>query len=267
MIKKKATRALPSTAKASSKEHKARLLLEVKDLSKSFKQNKVLQGLNLNLFQNESLVVLGRSGTGKSVLIKCIIGLMQPNSGSIKLDGEETIELSEQRRRDLMHKFGFLFQSGALFDSLPVWHNVAFFLIHNKNLPIKEARNLAAETLAKVGLSNDVLDLLPQQLSGGMQKRVAFARTIAHSPEILLLDEPTTGLDPYMTHVIDELIIQARELHKYTSITITHDLASTRSIATRVAMLDKGDIVWNGSVKELDSTNNKIVQRFIHGEA
>jgi phospholipid/cholesterol/gamma-HCH transport system ATP-binding protein len=247
--------------------HKAKPILEVRDLNKSFKQNDVLRGLNLNLFPNESLVVLGRSGTGKSVLIKCIIGLMKPSSGSIKLDGEETGELSEQRRRDLMYKFGFLFQSGALFDSLPVWHNVAFFLVQNRNLPLKEAKNLAAETLAKVGLGAEVLDLLPQQLSGGMQKRVAFARTIAHGPEILLLDEPTTGLDPYMTRVINDLIIQARETHKYTSITITHDLGSARSIATRIAMLDQGSIVWTGSVRELDTTNNKIVQRFIHGEA
>lgn len=251
---------------ATSRQKKEPALIEVRKLCKSFGKHKVLVDLNLDIFKNESLVILGRSGVGKSVLIKCLIGLIQPDSGSIKLKGKEISSLSEQERSELMNTFGFLFQSGALFDSLPVWKNVAFFFIYNRNASVKEARNIAVETLSKVGLGANVLDSYPQELSGGMQKRVSFARAIAHNPEILLFDEPTTGLDPTMATVVNDLIIGARKILKATLITITHDLRSTHRIATRVGMLYDGTIAWTGDVKDLNHSHSAVVEHFIRGE-
>ena len=251
--------------RAHSKSKKS--LITIRNLNKAFGSKRVLTGLNLDVFKNESLVILGGSGVGKSVLIKCLIGLIQPDSGSIKLENNEISSLSTQERSDLMNKFGFLFQGGALFDSLTVWKNVAFFYLYNRRTSSEEARHIASETLAKVGLGSSVLDLYPQELSGGMQKRVSFARTIAHNPEILLFDEPTAGLDPIMSTVINELIINVRDNHQSTLITITHDLDSTRKIATRVGMLHEGKIAWTGDIKALNRSRNTIVENFIHGKA
>jgi phospholipid/cholesterol/gamma-HCH transport system ATP-binding protein len=239
--------------------------LEIKGLSKSFGEKVVLSDLNLDVFENESLVVLGGSGSGKSVLIKCIVGLLKPELGSVKLDGRDILNLSTHEHSMLMKKFGFLFQSGALFDSKKVWENIAFFHIYNQNTPAAKARDIAAENLSKVGLDSSVLDLYPAELSGGMQKRVAFARAIAHDPEVLFFDEPTTGLDPIMANVVNDLIIRARNILKATSITITHDINSVNKIATRVAMLYKGQIIWTGNEKNLNNSGNKIVDQFITG--
>jgi phospholipid/cholesterol/gamma-HCH transport system ATP-binding protein len=250
-----------STQEKGSKDVK----IKIRGLSKSFKDKVVLDNLDLDIFENESLVVLGGSGSGKSVLIKCIIGLLKPDAGSIKLNGADTVNLSAPEQAELMGRVGFLFQSGALFDSLRVWENIAFFAIYNKNATEAQARDIAAENLVKVGLNNSILDLYPSQLSGGMQKRVAFARAIAHNPEILFFDEPTTGLDPIMTNVISDFIIHARKALKATTITITHDIKSTHKIATRVAMLYQGKIVWTGSEKKLDNPGNEILDQFIKG--
>lgn len=239
--------------------------IQVRGLSKSFGKQVVLSDLNLDIYENESLVILGGSGCGKSVLIKCIVGLLKPDAGSIKLDGFDLLSLSKLKHEELMRKFGFLFQKGALFDSLKVWENISFLFIYHKNVGIEDARKIAAENLLKVGLDSSVLDMYPAQLSGGMQKRVAFARTIAHTPEILFFDEPTTGLDPIMTNVVNELIIRCRNILKATSVTITHDIGSARKIATRVAMLYKGKIVWIGDVKNLDDPKDEILKQFIQG--
>lgn len=242
-------------------------LIELRNLCKSFGKQQVLNDLHLDVFKNESLVILGRSGVGKSVLIKCLVGLIQPDSGSIRLEGNEISSLSEEERSQLMSKFGFLFQGGALFDSMPVWKNIAFFALHNKKVSVDEARDIAADKLLKVGLGLEILDRYPQELSGGMQKRVAFARTIAHNPEILLFDEPTTGLDPTMARTINELIVRIRKTMHATMITITHDLNSTHLIGTRVALLHQGKIAWTGPIKELDRSHNRTVEHFIRGEA
>lgn len=250
-----------STQEKGSKDVK----IQIRGLSKAFGDKVVLDKLDLDIFENESLVVLGGSGSGKSVLIKCIIGLLKPETGSIKLNGFDTVNLSASEQAELMGRVGFLFQSGALFDSMMVWENIAFFDIYNRNATKAQARDIAAENLAKVGLNNSVLDLYPSQLSGGMQKRVAFARAIAHNPEILFFDEPTTGLDPIMTNVISDFIIHARKTLKATCVTITHDIKSAHKIATRVAMLYEGKIVWTGSEKKLDSSGNEILDQFIKG--
>ncbi len=218
----------------------------VKDLHKAFGRKKVLQGVNLEIGTGESVVVIGGSGTGKSVLLKCILGLIHPDRGSILIDGEETVGLRGGERDRLMAKFGMLFQGAALFDSIPVWQNVAFGLIQGRGMRRAEAKTLAIETLAKVGLGKEVGDLNPAELSGGMQKRVGLARAIAAQPEILFFDEPTTGLDPIMGDVINDLIVdRVRDLGA-TALSITHDMASARKISDRIAMLHQGKIIWEG---------------------
>lgn len=241
--------------------------ISVRDLTKSFGEKKVLNGLSVDLAKGESLVVIGGSGTGKSVLIKNIIGLMAPDSGSIKIDGEETSRLKEKDRERMMKKFGMLFQGGALFDSLKVWENVAFALMHVDKMPAKQAKDAAVEKLAQVGLKSDVANLFPAELSGGMQKRVSLARAVATSPEIIFFDEPTTGLDPIMADVINNLIVDCTKKLGATTLTITHDMASARKIATSIAMIYGGKFIWHGSVKEVDTTDNEYVQQFIHGRA
>jgi phospholipid/cholesterol/gamma-HCH transport system ATP-binding protein len=243
------------------------LKIRVCDLHKSFGANHVLRGADLDVGQGESVVVIGGSGTGKSVLLKCIIGLIAPDSGSIRIDDEEVSRLSRGARQERMRKFGMLFQGAALFDSLPVWENVAFGLIQGRRVPRPEARERAIATLGRVGLGPEVADLWPAELSGGMQKRVGLARAIAAEPEILFFDEPTTGLDPIMADVINELIARlVRELGA-TAVSITHDLASARKIAHRVAMIYQGRIIWHGPVGELESSGNPYVDQFIHGRA
>jgi phospholipid/cholesterol/gamma-HCH transport system ATP-binding protein len=241
--------------------------IRIRDLHKSFGPKRVLDGLDLDVGQAESVVVIGGSGTGKSVLLKCILGILQPDSGTIEIDGEEVTRLSRRAREEVMHKFGMLFQGAALFDSLPVWENVAFGLLHVKKLPRAEAKERAVEVLGQVGLPPDAADLAPAELSGGMQKRVGLARAIATQPEILFFDEPTTGLDPIMADVINGLIARSVRQLGATAVSITHDLASARKIADRVAMLYQGRIVWQGPVATLADSGNPYVDQFIHGRA
>ncbi|MCE3233031.1 MAG: transporter ATP-binding protein [Rickettsiaceae bacterium] len=242
-------------------------VISLRDVHKSFGSKKVLKGINLDIAKGESLVVIGGSGSGKSVLIKNIIGLMEPTSGSIKIDGEEVSHLSSRARSNKMSKFGVLFQGGALFDSLPVWRNISFALMQSGKMNADEAYKLAVSKLASVGLKEDVANLSPSELSGGMQKRVALARAIASNPEIIFFDEPTTGLDPIMADVINNLITKCSSELGATTFTITHDMHSVRKIADKVAMIYDGVIVWYGKVDEMDTCDNEMVQQFIHGRA
>jgi phospholipid/cholesterol/gamma-HCH transport system ATP-binding protein len=241
--------------------------ISVRGLKKSFGPKRVLDGVDIDCATGESLVIIGGSGTGKSVLIKCILGLLRPDAGSIRIDGAETVGLSRAQREPVMDKFGMLFQGGALFDSLRVWQNVAFGLIQGRGMDQAEARRIALEKLAAVGLGAEVAELSPAELSGGMQKRVALARAIAAEPEILFFDEPTTGLDPIMADVINDLIVECVRGLGATAVSITHDMVSTRKIADRVAMLHNGRIVWHGPTAEIDRTDNPYVDQFVHGRA
>ena len=239
----------------------------IRGLTKSFGPKQVLRGLDLDVPAGRSLVVIGGSGTGKSVLLKCILGLMTPDSGSILVDGEEVVNASRGTMDSLRRKFGMLFQGGALFDSLPVWENVAFGLLAAQKVDRAEARRRAEETLGMVGLAPEVARLMPAELSGGMQKRVGLARAIAHAPEILFFDEPTTGLDPIMADVINSLIVRCVRQLGATALSITHDMSSVRKIADRVAMLYDGKIVWEGPVERIDASGDAFVDQFIHGRA
>ena len=241
--------------------------IKISNLHKAFGKKVVLDGIDLELNKGESLVVIGGSGTGKSVLIKCIQGLLTPDSGSIEIDGEETVGV-DRRTQDALHsKMGMLFQGGALFDSLTVWENVAFGLLENQKMPRKQAKTEAVRVLRQVGLAPDVADLYPSEISGGMQKRVSLARAIATKPQIIFFDEPTPGLDPIMADVINDLIIESARGLGATALTITHDMASARKIADRIAMLYKGKIIWQGTVKELEKTDNPYVKQFINGSS
>ncbi len=240
--------------------------IKVTNLNKSFSGKKVLKNINVNIEEGKSHVIIGGSGSGKSVLIKSIVGLIEPDHGSsVQVDGQEMLPFSENKVNLLMDKCGFLFQSGALFDSLPVWRNISFRLIQRDNMPIAEARNLAEKKLEQVGLNAGILDLFPAELSGGMQKRVALARSIAHDPEIIFFDEPTTGLDPIMSAVINNLINKTKKELKATTITITHDMKTVATIADNVSMLVEGEIIWGGSHEEMASSENKILKQFING--
>jgi phospholipid/cholesterol/gamma-HCH transport system ATP-binding protein len=241
--------------------------ISVRGLKKSFGPKVVLDGIDLDIGVSESMVVIGGSGTGKSVLVKCIMGLLQPDSGSIKIDGVEAMGLSAREREKLRAKFGMLFQGSALFDSLPVWENVAFGLIQGHGMERHEAKKVAIQKLGAVGLTPDVGELRPSELSGGMQKRVALARAIAAEPEIIIFDEPTTGLDPIMADVINDLIVKCVHDLGATAISITHDMASVRKIADRIAMIYKGRIIWSGRKEEMDRSGNPYVDQFIHGRA
>lgn len=241
--------------------------ISVRGLTKTFGNKQVLRGLDIDVGAQESLVVIGGSGSGKSVLIKSIIGLLSPDSGTIEIDGEDVTQMTGSERERITSKFGMLFQSAALFDSLTVWENVAFGLIQARGMARGPAKEKAIATLAQVGLSSDVGELTPAELSGGMQKRVGLARAIATEPEIIFFDEPTTGLDPIMGSVIDDLISKSvRELGA-TALSITHDMASARKIADRIAMLHEGRIIWQGTVAEIDNSKNAHVDQFIHGRA
>ena len=251
------------TAKAPSGTPK----ITVRGVRKSFGRKVVLDGLDLEIGAGESLVVIGGSGTGKSVLAKCIIGLMQADAGSIKIDGEEMVGRSTSERERVMRKFGMLFQGAALFDSLPVWENVAFGLIQGRNVSRDAAKQAALKNLAQVGLGPEVGELRPSELSGGMQKRVALARAICVEPEIIIFDEPTTGLDPIMADVINDLIIKCVRQLGATAMSITHDMVSARKIADRIAMIYKGKIIWSGPTAEIDHSGNAHVEQFIHGRA
>jgi phospholipid/cholesterol/gamma-HCH transport system ATP-binding protein len=241
--------------------------IQLIDLHKAFGPKKVLDGISLDIASGESLVIIGGSGSGKSVTLKCILGLITPDSGQIRIDGEDIVGLSGHERERVMKKFGMLFQGGALFDSLPVWENVAFGLIEGQGMSRASAKAKALEKLAQVGLGKDVAALSPAELSGGMQKRVALARAIACEPEIIFFDEPTTGLDPIMGDVINDLIIQCVKDLGATAVTITHDMHSARKISDRMAMLYHGKLIWVGPTANIDHADNAYVDQFIHGSA
>lgn len=238
--------------------------IEIKNLCKKFGEKVILNNLNLTIEEKKSLVILGKSGTGKSVLIKNISTLLRPDSGTIKIDGMELSDLNEKQREKLMNKFGFLFQGGALFDSMTVWENVAFKLLNNQKMASAEAKKVALKKLDIVGLESKVADLYPCELSGGMQKRAALARAICTTPEIIFFDEPTTGLDPIMSEVINDLIIKTTKIVGATAITITHDMNSARKIADRIVLLNQGSIAWDGTPEELDTTNNFLIKEFLN---
>ena len=241
--------------------------ISLRGVTKSFGPKKVLRGIDLDVTPGESMVVIGGSGTGKSVLLKCILGLMQPDDGSIKVDGVETVDLGDHGRSQVMRKFGMLFQGGALFDSLRVWENVAFGPIQSDGMPTDKAREVAIAKLGNVGLGPEIGELFPSELSGGMQKRVALARAIAREPEIIFFDEPTTGLDPIMADVINDLIVKCVSDLGATAVSITHDMASARKIGHRIGMLHEGRLIWQGSVADIDHSGNAHVDQFIHGRA
>jgi phospholipid/cholesterol/gamma-HCH transport system ATP-binding protein len=241
--------------------------ISVRGVRKSFGRNRVLDGVDIDCDSGESLVIIGGSGTGKSVLVKCILGLLHPEAGSIRIDGIETVRLRRAAREHLLQKFGMLFQGSALFDSLTVWENVAFGLVQGRGVERLAAREIALAKLGAVGLGPEVAELRPAELSGGMQKRVALARAIAAEPEMIFFDEPTTGLDPIMADVINHLIVQCVRDVGVTAISITHDLVSARKIADRIAMLHKGRIIWHGPTAEIDRSGNPFVDQFINGRA
>jgi phospholipid/cholesterol/gamma-HCH transport system ATP-binding protein len=240
--------------------------IRVVNLQKSFGENHVLRGVHLEIQQGESMVVIGGSGSGKTVLIKCIIGLIRPDGGEIYVDGLEITSLNERRLNEVRKKFGMLFQGGALFDSMKVWENVGFGLRQQTRLGEEEIRRIATEKLRLLGLK-DVEDLMPAELSGGMKKRVSLARAIALEPEILLYDEPTTGIDPVVADAINELIIRMREKLNVTSIAITHDMKSAYKIGDRIAMLYQGKIIEVGTPDDIKNSTNPIVQQFIQGKS
>ncbi len=237
------------------------------NVRKAFGPKKVLNGITLSVPKGHSLVVIGGSGTGKSVMLKCVLGILRADSGSIKIAGEEVIGLKGAERDSYLTRFGMLFQGGALFDSLPVWQNVAFGLIQGRKMGRSQAKDIAYEKLRQVGLGPEVASLYPAELSGGMQKRVGLARAIAADPEIIFFDEPTTGLDPIMADVINNLIVDCVKRLGATTISITHDMASARKIADDIAMIHKGEIIWQGPAKSIDESGNAHVDQFIHGRA
>jgi len=239
--------------------------IRVRGLRKAFGDKQVLDGVDLDLMPGTSLVVIGGSGCGKSVLIKCILGLIEPDAGSIEIDGKDILRAPREAREAARARIGMLFQNGALFDSLTVWENVAFGLLARHKAVRADARARADEVLGHVGLAASVGDLSPSELSGGMQKRVGLARAIAAQPDMLFFDEPTTGLDPIMGAVIDGLIVDCVKRLGSTAIAITHDMASARRIGDRAAMLFGGKLVWQGAATELMDSGNELVDQFTHG--
>ncbi len=241
-------------------------MIELTDIHKSFGENHVLRGINLKTDKGESVVVIGGSGSGKSVLLKHIIGLLKPDKGMVRIDSTDLSQLNEDELNEFRRKFGMLFQSSALFDSMKVWENVGFGLKRHTGLTDGEIKEIAVQKLGMVGLVG-VENVMPSELSGGMRKRVGLARAIAMEPEILLYDEPTTGLDPIMADAINDLIIGMREKLNITSIVITHDIKSAYKIADTIAMLYNGIIIEKGSPEEIKNTSNPVVRQFIEGSA
>jgi phospholipid/cholesterol/gamma-HCH transport system ATP-binding protein len=239
--------------------------IRLRGLTKAFGPKVVLDGIDLDVMPGTSMVVIGGSGSGKSVLVKCILGLIEPDAGTIEIDGQNILTLDRAGREEVRRHIGMLFQNGALFDSLPVWENVAFGLLAQKKVARGEAREIADGVLAQVGLAASVGDLWPSELSGGMQKRVGLARAIAAQPDILFFDEPTTGLDPIMGAVIDGLVVDCVKRLGSTAIAITHDMASAKRIGDRAAMIHKGKIVWQGAAGDLLDSGNPLVDQFTHG--
>ena len=239
--------------------------IRIRGLRKSFGEKLVLDGLDLDVMPQTSTVVIGGSGVGKSVLLKCVLGLLEPDAGTIEIDGRDILRLGRAEREQVRAQIGMLFQNGALFDSLPVWENVAFGLLAQRKLSRREARPRAAEILGQLGLGPSVGELYPAELSGGMQKRVALARAIAARPDIMFFDEPTTGLDPIMGAVIDGLIGDCVKRLGSTAVAITHDMASARRIGDQIAMLHHGRIIWSGPPAALMESGNAAVDQFTHG--
>ena len=238
-------------------------MIQLKNIHKSFGNNQVLKGVNLAVNEGQSLVIIGGSGTGKSVTIKCVMGLITPDKGQILLNGKD---INKTNREKFFGRFGMLFQGGALFDSLTIWQNVAFRLLRGSlKTTTYEARNLAIEKLRRVGLQPEVADKYPAELSGGMHKRVGLARAIITNPEIIFFDEPTTGLDPIMAGVINDLIREIVVEMRSTAITITHDMSTVRAIADKVAMLHNGEIRWTGSLEEMEGSEDAYLNQFING--
>jgi phospholipid/cholesterol/gamma-HCH transport system ATP-binding protein len=241
--------------------------IKLTEVRKAFGAKKVLKGLSLSVEKGRSLVVIGGSGTGKSVMLKCILGILQPDSGTIEIGGQNVVGLRGDARDQMLRRFGMLFQGAALFDSLSVWENVAFGLIQGRGMAREKAREIAIDKLWLVGLNADVGKLYPAELSGGMQKRVGLARAIAADPEIIFFDEPTTGLDPIMADVINNLVVDCVKRLGATTISITHDMASARKIADDIAMIYRGEIIWQGPAKMVDRSGNPYVDQFIYGRA
>ncbi len=239
--------------------------IRLRNLLKRFGDKVVLDGIDLDVMPRTSMVVIGGSGSGKSVLLKCILGLLEPDAGTIEIDGRDLLAAPRAERDAARRRIGMLFQNGALFDSLPVWENVTFGLLAQNRLPRREAPAAAVQFLAEVGLAASVGDLSPAELSGGMQKRVALARAIAARPDIMFFDEPTTGLDPIMGAIIDGLVVDCVKRLGSTAVAITHDMASARRIGDAAAMLYHGKIVWSGPAAELMNTGNAVVDQFTHG--
>ncbi len=240
--------------------------LRLRGVRKAFGAKQVLDGVDLDVDAGHSMVILGGSGSGKSVTVKCVLGLIEPDAGTIEIDGQDVLRMRRREREALADRIGMLFQNGALFDSLPVWENVCFKLLAQKRITRRAARDKAAEVLAQVGLAASVGELSPAELSGGMQKRVALARAIAAQPDIIFFDEPTTGLDPIMGAVIDGLIVDCVKRLGATAVSITHDMASARRIGDHAAMIHHGRIVWTGAAEELGHTGNAMVDQFARGE-
>ena len=241
--------------------------IAMEGVTKSFGDKQVLRGINIEVAAEESLAIIGTSGCGKSVTLKCLLGLLRADGGSIKVDGEERIHAGRHQLEAMRRRFGMTFQFGALFDSLPIWENVTFRLRQQQTMTRQQARDLATETITQLGLAAHVIDQYPAELSGGMQKRVALARAIADKPEILLFDEPTSGLDPITGGVIDRLILDSVRRLGATALTISHDMASVRRIADKVAMVHNGVIIWCGPASEMDDTGIPEVHQFVHGLA
>jgi phospholipid/cholesterol/gamma-HCH transport system ATP-binding protein len=241
--------------------------IRIRGVRKRFGRKVVLDGADLDVVAGKSTVVIGGSGTGKSVLIKCVLGILEPDAGSIQIDGVEVVGGRSREARAKRAECGMLFQGGALFDSLRIWENVAFRLLYAERMGRRQAREVAIETLRRVGLGREVADLLPGELSGGMQKRVGLARAIASDPQVIFFDEPTTGLDPIMADVINDLIRRTTADEGVTALTITHDMQSVRAIADTVAMLHAGRIHWSGPVAAIDEPGDAHVEQFVQGHA
>ena len=241
--------------------------ISIKNIHKAFGENIVLDGLDLEVSDGESMVIIGASGAGKSVLLKNIVGLLTPEKGSIKINGQEIVGLGLKKKQHFLKNIGMLFQNAGLFDSLTVLENVAFSLLHDKKLSTKDAHDKAIEKLAEVGLAPDIGRLMPTELSGGMRKRVGLARAISTEPEIIFFDEPTTGLDPIMGDVINDLIIEQVQQLGATTLSITHDISSAKKIGDKIEMIYQGKIIWVGLVSEIENSGNEFVNQFIKGLA
>ena len=239
--------------------------IRIRGLTKSFASNHVLCGLDLDIADAESVVVIGGSGSGKSVLIKTVTGLMDADGGAVEIDGTDLLSLPASKRRAIINRFGLLFQGGALFDSLSILDNVAFGLVESEGIPRKQAHEIALDFMAQVGLKADIATMYPGEVSVGMRKRASLARTIATRPDVVFFDEPTTGLDPIMGDIIDELIVKSVRELKITALTITHDMDSARRIGDRIAMLYRGKIIWQGPTAEIDTSGNPYLHQFING--